>query len=311
MKKLIYILILITSACELVIDVDQPPFQPSIVVGSFIGTDTTITVNLSEDRDVLERPNEFNPITGATVRLFQGNQLLGMLEEVEIPEPMDVNSNELRGRYGLDFRPTAGVEYRLEVEKEGFASVHATDRLPAIAPEFEVVDMELDDLYDSEIDLRILDQPGRDYYEVRVYLSISQVASATFDGNTEEWTINRIARYTRPIDIYTENIAVEEHNVSIFSDRLFDGRSYELSLETYIYIHEQDEPKIDRNPVLTVEVRRVSEAYYNYVNSAALQWWVDGDPFSEPVQAFSNVENGRGIFGSYVSTRQDFPLDVD
>lgn len=309
MKKLIYLLIVITSACELVVNVDQPPFHPSIVMGSFIGPDTTIMVNLSEDKDVLERPGEFDPITGATVQLFEGDRLVGVLQEI-VTDQVGEFPIQQGGLYGLDFRPSPGVEYRLEVEKEGFTSVQATDQLPLNAPRFEVLSIDQGEFSDTEIEIKIFDEAGRDYYEVLAYLSMNSF-SGHYDDVTGEWQLDSIWRSTNILSMYTENIAVEEHNTSLFSDRLFDGRSYELDMETYLSFWVNPDIDVDPDPVVTIEVRRVSEAYYNYINSSALQWWVDGDPFAEPVQAFSNVENGRGVFGSYVSSKQDFPIEVD
>lgn len=309
MKKLIYLLLVITTACELVINVDQPPFSPSIVVGSFIGPDTTILVSLSEDKDVLERPGEFDPITGATVQLFQEDRLIGVLEEV-VTDPDSEFPIQNAGQYRLDFRPTPGVQYRLEVDKEGFSSVQATDQVPLEAPRFEVINIDQGEFSDTEIEVKIFDETGRDYYEILAYLSINSF-SGHYDDVTQEWKVDSIWRSTNIVSMYTENIAVEEHNSSIFTDRLFDGRSYELDMETYLNIWANPEVEVELDPVLTIEVRRVSEAYYNFINSSALQWWVDGDPFAEPVQAFSNVENGRGVFGSYVSSKQDFPIEVD
>lgn len=309
MKKLIYLLLVITGGCELVINVEQPPFQPSIVLGSFIGPDTTIMVNLSEDRYVLERPDEFDPITGATVQLFEGNQLVGVLEEITTGQDSQFPIQN-GGRYGLDFRPSPGVEYRLEVEKEGFKSVQATEQLPANSPRFEVLNIDQGQFSDTEIEIKIFDETGRDYYEISAYLSVNTF-SGHYDDVTQEFQVDSIWRSTNMLSMYTENIAVEQHNSSIFSDRLFDGRSYELDMETYLNVWVNPDVDVDPDPVLTIEVRRVSEAYFNYINSSALQWWVDGDPFAEPVQAFSNVENGRGVFGSYVSSRQEFPIELD
>ncbi len=310
MKNIIFLLTVITCGCELVIKVDQPPFQPSIVMGSYIGPDTTIVVTLSEDRHVLEMPYDFNRISEATVQLFEGDQLIGVLEE--FPPSDEFISNPFgRGIYGLDFRPTAGVEYRLEVSKSGFTSVQATDRLPESGPMFEVVSMDMNESTSGlEIEIKLLDEPGRDYYEVLAYLTINTFQSS-FNDDTQTWEVDSIIRSTEFLDLYTENIAVEEYNNSLFSDRLFDGRSYELDMESYLYVWQDPNIDAELDPVLIVEVRRVSEAYFNFSNSAALQYWVDGDPFAEPVQAFSNVENGRGVFGSYVSTRQEFPIELN
>ena len=312
MKKLIYLLVLMASACELVVEVDQPPFKPSIVLGSFIAPDTTIVVSLSEDRYVLDQVEEFDPITGATVRLFEEDRLIGTLEALNVPDHFAENSGEDGGYYGLDYRPTPGVEYRLEAEKDGYTSVQATDRLPENAPRFEVVSIEQHEFSDTEIEVKIFDEPGRDYYEVLVYLSLN-IIEGTYNENTQEWEIDSIWRRTESVRLYTENIAVEEHNTSIFSDRLFDGRAYELDLEGGFYVDQNPninigDMDIDLDPVLTIEVRKVSEAYFNFINTSALQRWVDGDPFAEPVQAFSNVENGRGVLGTYVSSKIEIEL---
>lgn len=302
MKNLRYIIPFLLVSCELVVPVDQPDFEPSIVVGSFIGPDTTIVVNLTSDRYVLERAYEFDPIEDATVLLYEDDQLMGALEEIEYTREWDLN-NPVPGIYGLDYRPVAGRTYRLEISKEGYRSVQATDQLPLVSPRFEILNVEKDEFSDGEIDIRIYDEPGEDFYEVLVFLSVLR-RDAEFDdfGNIVKDSVWRAD--PSPISLYTENIVVEEHNNSIFPDNLFEGRSYDLELEGY-FSTGSGFGDFDPEPILTVELRRVSEAYYNYVNSSNLQNWVTGDPFAEPVQAFTNVENGRGVLGSYVATRHE------
>lgn len=306
MKKILLLLIPVALfSCELVVDVDQPPFEPSIVVGSFIGPDTTVLVNLTEDRYVLENTFEFDPITGATVQLFEDDRLIGTLDEVAFNFPWDRESN-VPGYYGLDFRPEEGRHYRLEVSKDGFQSVQATDQLPVGAPRFEVLRVTESEFGDSEFEIRIFDEPGDDYYEVLAFIStLGRYVSYDGEGNILEDSTWRDDPYA--VSIYSENIAIEEYNNAIFNDRLFEGRTYDLEMEGY-FSFSGDFYEYDLEPILTIEVRRLSEAYFNYVNSSALQDWVSGDPFAQPVQAYTNVENGRGVLGSYTSTKVEVEL---
>lgn len=55
-------------------------------------------------------------------------------------------------------------------------------------------------------------------------------------------------------------------------------------------------------------MKKVSEAYFLYKETYALQQSVDGDPFAEPVTVFNNIENGYGIFAGYRTTL--YPLEV-
>jgi hypothetical protein len=47
---------------------------------------------------------------------------------------------------------------------------------------------------------------------------------------------------------------------------------------------------------LTIELHTVTEAYYLYRFTQRQQDWIDGDPFAEPAQVQTNIENGYGIF---------------
>ncbi|MFT6867249.1 MAG: hypothetical protein ACJA08_002089 [Cyclobacteriaceae bacterium] len=46
-------------------------------------------------------------------------------------------------------------------------------------------------------------------------------------------------------------------------------------------------------------IKKVSEEYYKYEQTSQLQFDIGGDPFSQPVPVFNNIENGFGIFAGY------------
>jgi hypothetical protein len=58
-----------------------------------------------------------------------------------------------------------------------------------------------------------------------------------------------------------------------------------------------------------VELQAISPDYYRYLKSVELYRVTESDAFSEPIQIYSNVKNGWGIFGSLSSQRLFIPYD--
>ena len=71
--------------------------------------------------------------------------------------------------------------------------------------------------------------------------------------------------------------------------------------------------KADEAPDLPTQVmaelQAISPELYRYLKSAQLYRVSESDAFSEPVQIYSNVKNGWGIFGSLSSSRVFIPYD--
>lgn len=288
--------------CEpIVVEVERPDFDPSIVVGSILTPDLPVYVELSEDRYILDGDGystDFNEIQGAIITLYENNQLVGTLSQL--------NSNSSSGAYELDFHPTQGNEYRIEVEKEGYSTVTANEAIPNDPTIFSVESQEFSvDEFGNltmSIDLDIEDSEGDDYYQFNLYLEYST------ENNTDR------IREKQYVYFENEEVLFEDHvggEVLIFDDALFSNDTYRLSLNQEVYIYNStNNPSGIIEPVLIIEIRKISEAYFNYYNSAMLQSWVEGDPFAEPVQVFSNIENGKGIFGSYISGNAfEIPLE--
>lgn len=61
-------------------------------------------------------------------------------------------------------------------------------------------------------------------------------------------------------------------------------------------IEQLDEPNIP--PRVMVELQAISSEFYHYLKSVELYRVTNSDIFSEPVQIYSNVQNGWGIFGA-------------
>jgi len=293
------------ASCELVVDVDTPDFESSIVLNATLQPDSTILVGLSSDKYVLDDA-PFRGLRGAQVTLFENGQEVGRLTELALDGGPE-------GFYRSDFMPTPGQEYRMEVVADGYTSVTALETIPQGVPEFnvEVVSF-VEHEYAAAIlnlQLELDDEPGNDYYQIAARVEYLQ-KNPIYAPGTGEYLRDTIFLVNQAFSLDSEDLVFEEHtaNLLLFDDKLFDGRSYTLDLEGYSYFLDIQSEEFDQEAKLTIEVRKVSEAYYQYVNTSSLQNWISGDLVSEPVQIFTNVENGRGVLGSFISDAVEFEL---
>ncbi|MDH5607970.1 MAG: DUF4249 domain-containing protein [Cyclobacteriaceae bacterium] len=299
MKKLVYLLSpFLLIACEMVLDIDIPEFDPSLVVNGVFTPDSTFSLILSRDFYILDnRSDDLQNagVDGATIRLYEDEKEIGTFSKDSIRQAHGA------GFYVLDYHPVQGKAYRLEINKAGFNSVMAMDRIPVRTPDISILSVDtIQSEYEAEIDIRlqIHDSPGKDFYELQMY---QLDFGLTFLGDS----VTDISEYFTPAYFESDNIIFESYmwERKVFGDALFDGGHYEILLKlrgvtSYIdYLNEMY--GLELRGRLVLEVKSISEAYYTYFQTAALQRSVRGDPFAQPVQVYSNVENGYGIFAGY------------
>lgn len=94
---------------------------------------------------------------------------------------------------------------------------------------------------------------------------------------------------------YIDINALESRPEGVFTDQLFDGRSYLIKLRLYVYLYKDGhiDPSFFQAPII---LEHLGKEYYYYLNTCE-----QGDEimqfFSEPVQTYTNVTNGYGIVG--------------
>ncbi len=315
MKHLHYLLAcFILISCELVLDIDRPDFEPSLVVNSIFSPDSTFIVSVSEDSYILD--NVINvPVEDATITLYENEIEVGVMERLV---NTTINGN-LADNEGVDFNfiglgnslyfletfPKVGAYYRVEVEAPGYRPVIASEMIPSQTPTLEVLGAEkvLDEWGAETLDISVLlsDNQGPDYYELILIMSYVQ-------PTWEEDSLSQGERITYFVQPSSEDLLFEDSDDRlVFTDDLFEGREYEINFSIYLPYSEMVHQGVDFDPdyQIQIEIRTTSETYYNYHRTVGLQSRVDGDPFSQPVQIFSNIENGFGIFAGYQSTLID------
>jgi hypothetical protein len=87
----------------------------------------------------------------------------------------------------------------------------------------------------------------------------------------------------------------------LFDDQQFNGGECFLNIFTGVLNNEADEYE------LIVELNSVSEKYYKYKTQLGLYLRsLDSNIFEgvpDPIELYSNIENGYGIFAAYVTDR--------
>ena len=96
----------------------------------------------------------------------------------------------------------------------------------------------------------------------------------------------------------------------VFTDVLFDGRSYQIKLPLEVYISLVGETNYSSFFQVPIKIEHLTKEYYYYLNTCN-----QGDEltqfFAEPIQTYTNVEGGYGIVGGRTIDTLRFALPVE
>lgn len=288
------------TACQLVVDVELPKFEPSMVINSVINADSTINVKVSRNRHILDPYYTSSFVSNARLSLYSNGHIVGYLSE----------SMSQTGTYVSNFIPEPGVAYTLVAEHDSLPTAQATTMVPKkfIVPTVSVVDVRqpngsaMD--YQSKMRLRFQDAAGPDYYQVAIYYWARWQVGFDEEGNPI-WEERFYQTYFEPINPESD---FEEYSPGdFFSDELFDGKNHRIDFNVYSYAYDHENNEPDTSTFL-MDVRMISEEYYKYLASLQAQDNSSGNIFAEPAPVFNNIENGFGIFGAFRSNTIEFKL---
>lgn len=293
-KKYIYIFIAVIPliiSCEKIIDIDIPDADRKIVLNGLINPDSLIEVNISRSMSILE-DNKFVFLENASVTLFEDDTERGTLQYIG------------SGDYKLlDFHPASGLSYRLEVESPDLKSVSAIAELPIPITIGEIDTASIEDSWGNsslKISFSIQDPPEENFYALALFATRRSFDYDKFELAdsmvTSQVYFDLLASGQGGVqDLLVEDNATVYFNEKVFiADHLFNGTDFNLDLSVGKYFFmEADTVWID------VNVEHVSKSYYLYAASINKYNRTHGNPFSEPVSVYTNVENGLGIFTGY------------
>jgi hypothetical protein len=300
---LFLLLNLVFSSCEKTLELEQSEQARLVVISNFTDKNDLV-VFLPKSQSILSTdPSDY--VTEATVIVFEGTQLLEVLEFV----PADPNLNYRPSFQSKNLIPEVGKVYTITVNANGFEPVSATSSIPVAVPIQEVVfDNTINDnevnksVVNFNVSVSFTDPPNtQNYYHLVFYqelLNLPQIGDS----------LPRPANFAIPIQ-------VESLDPAVSLLKSYDERSFFLKDESFkgkfVRLNFRGRYTIDLDKYLPgkffVELRSVSEDYYYYHTSLSRQVQ-NKNPLSEGVVIPDNIINGAGIFAGYSTSTNSFSL---
>ncbi len=319
---LLYLSFSLFQSCTKVLDYDIPDDEKKIVVNCMFHTGAPFETHINKSLHILDRIG-IKPIDNATIQLYSNDQLVAEMNQ------------GLKGLYLSEFIPQQENEYLIVVSVPGLNTARATCTVP-VPVEIEGVDTVLKiynyasyDYYsiypDLQCEVRFIDPPGEEnFYELRAYQNY-QDNSPTYSGfdtvpiPNSVWIASSLTIKSKDPVIeqwitgqsfanYADNEGYLYAESVIFSDRLFPGVEHRLKISMSPWFLTSPSEFIDSASV-NIQLRSVTRDYYLYMQLLEKHLNVKDDPFSEPVQAYSNVQNGLGIFTGY--SQSVFKIEIN
>ncbi len=259
-----------------------------IVVNSIYSTDSVIKLRISTSGAITEPYNgSYIPFK---VLVYENDQL----KFDSFVSSRIVNTS---------IRPVESNKYKIEVATAGYNSVQATDSVPSkvrITNADFVFPIAVDEYGDylGEAQVTFTD-PGEDknYYELLFFFK-----DRHFWTNFNDYPItDKVLLNEGNLDYYPSSI--------FFSDELINGQTYTMKIRGMVGATINSDG-IKPTGELYAELRSVSKNYYLYRKYLTRHLFSkqqqDKDFYdylynSEPVDMYSNIENGYGIFAGYQS----------
>lgn len=275
-----------TAACTTVVDFDIPVERPKVVINSLFSPDSVWQIQISRAKHVLDnrQGSYFDPVTDASVSIRDQDNVL-----------IETITGSFKNLVGHSYigktKPLPGKLYVIQVEVNNETSIKAINKVPTLVP---ITSFNIDSSrFIAEGEAIEIEVNFKDPAEEKNFYTIKIIEDAFYVINKDTVWFPREIYYV--LEDPTLNSEFSEPDKYI-NDNLFNGKNNSLHLKIYFYGSNFTSLN------LRLALVSISEEYYKYFTTKSLQDNTNGDPFAQPVQVFSNIENGLGIFAGYSSS---------
>jgi hypothetical protein len=274
----LFFLCLACTSCIKNLETDIP-VSSKLCFNCILNPDSLISGSLSLSQSISE-VKTFKKVNNASIELKKDGQVIGNMK----------NTGE--GIYSLDLKPSSGSFYEISVNTEGFKPLYASTKVPEKpSVSYQKGEAELQVIssaysyYTYPAIFTIHDKPGINRYwkyGKNLLNGIWRFMGGHYDVDAPFFDdFNKVTEATYKYGYYYA------YYLRI-NDTGHDGETLTFS-ETYFLTGYDVLFFLD-----------VDEHYDKYMKSTIKQMMNDGDNllFNEPVQIYTNIKNGYGIFGS-------------
>jgi len=307
-------ILLLFGACTEVIELPQIESERKVVVNAVISTQDIWRVDLSYTKSITD-PNPIQKVNDAKIKVI--NKTSGQVFEMDCVK---------QGQYKYHLNPMEGHEYDLEITTEEGVELYANTAVPNvidIKPMIEEVKSDDDEIFAS-VKIDIIDDPNQENFYIWEIVPINKhsvlgesVIKAEEDetGESQEFTADQISQSFTVSSQAEGKEESEEKN--LFDPVFFSDSDFEGTFSTTITVKKSalfslvdNDPESTSNvesPRLKLAVMAVSKELYDRILSLQVHESSVNSPTSDGrTILYSNIENGRGIFGAY--HLEEFPL---
>lgn len=287
---LIFSLSIFLFSCEKTEKIENFPMSPSkLVLNCQLNPDSVITLLLFKSLSVLDNAPNKN-ITTAKVELFKDNLLIASLPAA--------NKHFMYVFEGI--KPETDHTYKVIATAAGYEQVWAEVSVPqdvfpdkittSVSDTFTYIDYYNGDTSYStigKINVTLTDPvAGRNYYKLKIYYH-----NIYFEIQQSGDTLTYISNY----GLYNYNNTgvspLIDFNLGFdyfFTDQYFNGSQVTIDIPIMY-------SGLERSITIYAELISVSEEQYLYDKSKMVFNNNNGNPFTEPIQIYTNINNGFGI----------------
>jgi hypothetical protein len=300
-------------SCVSEVDIDSSTIEKELVINGFISPDSLFTIELSQTK-VIQGSSSYSTISDATVKLYEDNV------EIETLHYVKTDSDSASVYMSSSVYPQVGKTYRIEASHSGYETISCETTIPIPA---QIISIDTSSIYSgNQYKIKVTFQDSADvanyyrivlrkYYGNRTFYSRDTSEDAVFDTIIE---INDLLDGTYldsedPVFSSSTNaddylFGSTENKFNLFNDELFEGQKYTINFNFYFSsnYYEKAEKYADEGCFYKLIVQLQSLSYEEYAYLATYENYAnDDDEYSlkEPVQVYSNVDNGTGIFASH------------
>jgi len=281
---LFFFIALILFGCKKNINLKIPEKDPFLVVNAVLSNDAPVSIQLSSSIKALSN-QEVKLINNAEVKIIVNNT-----QQFLLPYKQEGYY------YDTLFKAYTGSSYSVQINAKGYKPIYAQTTLPTPA----LVDTtyyikKLSDPSGIKIGVTVNDPSvSKDYYQLTIYQmdSLGNVSKRFIDVSDDAKSITS----TPTVNNFTYSGSL------FFNDEFLNGKKIENQFSTYVDVnYDSTGNPLNTQNLLIAEVSKLSADFYLYNWSLNKYNETSGNPFSEPVQVFSNITGGLGILGAKTS----------
>lgn len=286
---LAFVILSTTQSCDVVVDLDIEEHTPVLVLNSLLSPDSIVAVSLSHSLGAFEQ-GSISEVKDATVRLYENDSYL--TDAIYVEDDFNLGYYQFEDVY-----PISGKTYKVEALHNEYESVFSSTTIPELVPinsiEIDTVIEYQDEFftdYTARITFNFDDHPQQENYYMLEIIQEDEYSNYPMYFFSSETSFS--SGMVDPASEYTY-----WGNVAVFSDNLFNGnaKSIEVGFWTYTYVDGDGEVNESQ---IKVQFSSISKDYFKYKKSRIATNNSDDFFGGEPIQIYTNVQNGLGVLVS-------------